>query len=292
MRPADFIAEFGEIAARLYARSGASHWNVSAASFREVLVHAVERRFVGCPDAGDRAARAAFLESLHVEDLGLALGCRAGNEAAWREFDAKFRPVIDKIARSITRDSQRAAEIADSLYGDLYGLAGGNGPRRSPLDHYHGRSALAAWLRVVIAQREAQAWRVAYRSHADGDLDCALASANHAAPEPEDPDRARYLAMIASAMKKALDSLDARERLRLSCYYVQELTLAETGALMGEHESTASRNLARTRAGIRAMVEDTLRKEFRLSDDQIGRCFEFATGDWPFDLARTLAHAK
>jgi RNA polymerase sigma-70 factor (ECF subfamily) len=292
MRPADFIAEFGEIAARLYARSGASRWNVSEASFREALARAVERRIGACPDPHRREAATAFLETLHVEDLALALGCRAGDEAAWSEFDAKFRRVIEKTARAITRDSQRAGEIVNSLYGDLYGLAGGNGPRRSPLDHYHGRSALAAWLRVVIARREAQAWRVAYRSHGDGNLECALASAKHAAPEPEDPDRPRYLEMIASAMKTSLDSLAARDRLRLSYYYVQELTLAETGTLMGEHESTVSRNLARTRTEIRTRVEDTLRKEFALSDDQIGRCFEYATGDWPFDLARTLAHAK
>jgi IS30 family transposase len=98
--------------------------------------------------------------------------------------------------------------------------------------------------------------------------------------------------MVACELHKTIDALAARDRLCLSYYYVQELTLAETGALLGEHESTVSRRLARTRAEIRRNVEDALRKDYRLNDDQIGRCFEYALGDWPFDLARALEPAK
>lgn len=286
------MAEFDEIVARLYARSGASRWRISRADFSAALARSIERRFTESAERSNRSLVAAFLESLHVEDLALAIACRAGNDAAWREFDAKYRPAIAKMALQITRDSDRARDLADSLYGDLFGVGRGDGARRSPLDHYHGRSPLGAWLRVVIAQREADAWRVQYRTHADGNIDEALASANHSAPEPEDPDRPRYLAMVACELRKSLDSLEARDRLRLSYYYVQELTLAETGALMGEHESTVSRALARTRTDIRQNVERALRKEHRLSDDQIERCFEYATGDWAFDLSRTLSQSK
>jgi RNA polymerase sigma-70 factor (ECF subfamily) len=292
MRDAGFRAEFGDIAVRLYARSGASRWNVSQTEFSAALDRAIERRFSDSGDARDHSAVVAFLESLQLEDLALALGCRAGNNAAWREFDGKFRSVIENIARRITRDSDRARELADSLYGDLFGDARSDGTRRSPLDHYHGRSPLAAWLRVVIAQREAQAWRAEYRAHPDGNRDFAPSPADNSAPEPDDPDRSRYLAMVSCELRKAIDSLAARDRLRLSYYYVQELTLAETGTLLGEHESTVSRGLARTRTEIRQNVERGLRQEYHLSDDQIGRCFEYAVGDWPFDLARTLEQAK
>jgi IS30 family transposase len=97
--------------------------------------------------------------------------------------------------------------------------------------------------------------------------------------------------MVRCELHKTIDALSARDRLRLS-YYVQELTLAETGALLGEHESTVSRGLARIRAEIRRSVECALRKDYRLSDDQIDKCFEYAVGDWPFDLARALEPAK
>jgi len=67
-------------------------------------------------------------------------------------------------------------------------------------------------------------------------------------------------------LHKTIDALAPRDRLRLSYYYVQELTLAETGALLGEHESTVSRGLARIRAEIRRNVEGALRKDYGLSD--------------------------
>jgi len=292
MGEAGFMAEFADVVANLYTRSGASRWNVSRSAFSSALTRAIERRFVDPKEAHDRSLVRSFLESLHVSDLALALGCRAGNADAWREFDARFRLSIEKIARQVTRDTDRAREIADSLYGDLFGDTRADGARRSPLDHYHGRSPLTAWLRVVIAQREAEAWRATYRAHADGNLDGALASMDHATPEPDDPDRAGYLAMVSCELRRALDSLAARDRLRLAYYYVQELTLAETGALLGEHESTVSRSIARTRTEIRGKVSQALKQEHRLSDDQVGRCFEYAVGDWPFDLARALEQAK
>jgi len=292
MRPPDLTSRFDAIATRLYERSGAPRWNVSRAEFGTVLSRAVERRFANSNEAKDGSIIAAFLESLHVEDLALAIGCRLGNESAWREFDRKFRAAIEKIALQITRDVDRARQVADSLYGDLFGDARSDGTRRSPLDHYHGRSLLIAWLRAVIAQREAEAWRVEYRAHPDGKLDATVPFDDAATSEPADPDRGRYLAMVACELHKTIDALAPRDRLRLSYYYVQELTLAETGVLLGEHESTVSRCLARTRAEIRRNVECALRKDHRLSDDQIDRCFEYALGDWPFDLARALEPAK
>ena len=73
---------------------------------------------------------------------------------------------------------------------------------------------------------------------------------------------------------------------------MQDLTLAQTAALLGEHESSASRNLARARTAIRERVTRTLRRDYRFSDDQIDQCFEYEIGDWPFDLGRMLALGK
>ena len=72
--------------------------------------------------------------------------------------------------------------------------------------------------------------------------------------------------------------LEPRERLRLGCYYAQQLTLAQTGRLLKEHEATTSRQLARTRERIRGAVEELLRGG-GLNDAQIARCFECATED-------------
>ena len=62
-----------------------------------------------------------------------------------------------------------------------------------------------------------------------------------------DSERPRYFSLMRNALQHAVEGLPPREQLRLACYYAQELTLAETGKLLGEHEATCSRQLARTR---------------------------------------------
>jgi hypothetical protein len=82
----------------------------------------------------------------------------------------------------------------------------------------------------------------------------------------------------------------AKDRLRLGCYYAQGLTLAETGRILREHEATVSRQLARTRQAIRGDVERRLRDEAGLSDAQISECFAAVSADaGPIDLDRMLA---
>ena len=75
------------------------------------------------------------------------------------------------------------------------------------------------------------------------------------ATDEGDPDRPRYLILVQQALAAAVAALAGRDRLRLACYYVQALTLAETGRVLSESEASASRHLARTRQAIRREVE-------------------------------------
>ena len=64
--------------------------------------------------------------------------------------------------------------------------------------------------------------------------------------------------------------------MRLGCYYTQELTLAETGRILGEHEATVSRKLACTRTRIREHVEQALTRAHGLSPAEIELCYQYA----------------
>jgi hypothetical protein len=87
----------------------------------------------------------------------------------------------------------------------------------------------------------------------------------------------------------------------LTCYYVDQLTLAEIGRTLGEHESTVSRQLERTRRALRETVTDLLKRGAPAQDGQGGDAgldvsqveltFEYALEDWPFDLSRALSKA-
>ena len=268
---------------RLFQVSGCARFAISKQDFTAALFRACQRRFSAV--RLDLVEVRQFLEGLHVADLALALGCRAGNEDAWREFHDTYSATVERDARAMMRDSVRAQELADTLWGDLYALGRGIHRRSSPFDHYHGRSPLRPWLRAVMLRRKADAWRETSRQNAKRNAVSESASIDGAFTHAPDPDRARYLAILADVLGRVLDELDPRDRSRLSYYYVNGLPLSKVGVLMSDHESTVSRSLLRTRREIRRQVERRLRREHHLSDDQLRRCFEYATDDWPLDLA-------
>ncbi len=247
--------------------------------------------FCNAHKAPRRGAVSAYIRRLHVEDLALAAACSAGHEPAWEYFVAQYRPVLRAAARAIVGGDPAAGdELVDLLWAELYGVRGSDtsspeaepAVRRPLLDYFHGRSSLATWLRAVLAQRHVDAIRASRRTMSLEDdrkvprATCGNIRTDHSravspAQEIPDPDRAQYVAMFEQGLCAALESLEPRERLRITYYYVHELTLAQIGRLLGEHEATASRHLERTRRRIRKYVEQALRDAPRLSHDPPGR---------------------
>jgi len=287
-----FLENYRDTIDRLYSASNAAEWRVSRSSFASALWRSLERRFGPVIGSADHAEVTRFLDSLHAADLALAIGCRDGDAEAWRHLVSTYRAPVDAFARAVLGNSSRASEVADSLWADLYGLRSYDSERRSPLEHYGGRSSLMSWLRVVVTRLEADRWRATRRMEVLDEERDGNSSVLIDATDSPDPDRARLIAALEQSLRGALNALSPDDRLRLSYYCVQNLTLAQTAALIGEHESSASRNLARARTAIRDRVTRTLRREYHFSDDQISQCFEYATGDWPIDLGRMLALGK
>jgi RNA polymerase sigma-70 factor (ECF subfamily) len=270
---------------RIHRRAGADRWSVTQQALAEALAASAGRVFEGRVPTAREVTR--LVESLHLEDLALAVACAEGHEGAWEHFIREYRPVLYRSAEAIDR-SDNARELADSLYADLYGLSERDGRRRSLFRYYHGRSSLATWLRALLAQRHVDRFRAGRRIEplpAETD-DHAIAAA---VPAP-DPDRPRLLSLITTALAAAVAALSPRDRLRLSCYYAQQLTLAEVGRITGEHEATVSRQVARTRKTLRTEVERRLRDEAHLSDAEIAQSFTYAMDDpGPIDLMSLLA---
>ena len=287
-----FFETYRDTIHRLYSTSNADAWNVSESSFATALWRSVERRFSVDRASVSRDDVIRFLDSLHIGDLALAVGCLLGNADAWRHLLATYRAPIDAFAHAMLANSAHANEIADSLWADLYGLRASGGDRHSPLEHYGGRSSLLSWLRVVATRLEADRWRATRRMEPLDEQRDGNSSINGEVVDSPDPDRGKLIAALEYSLREALNALAPGDRLRLSYYYVHNLTLAETAALTREHESSTSRNLARARTQIRDRVTRILRREYRFSDDQISQCFEYATGDWSFDLGRVLALGK
>jgi len=229
------------------------------------------------------------VSGVRVADLELARRCAAGDPAAWDRFVLEYRPVLYRAADALDPRGG-AREIADALYAELYGITDANGDRLSLFRYFHGRSSLATWLRAVLAQRYIDRLRRDRRLEPlrHEREESGTASGGQVPPlestEP-DPERPRYVALIRAALVAALSRLPGADRLRLACYYVQDLTLAETGRILKEHEATVSRRLARTRRAIRDDVERALREQEGFNDVQIAECFASVAADpGPLDL--------
>jgi RNA polymerase sigma-70 factor (ECF subfamily) len=221
-------------------------------------------------------------------DVALARRCAAGDEAAWETFVLEYRPILYRAADAL-EPGGGARELADSLYADLYGLRERAGERQSLFRYFEGRSSLGTWLRAVLAQRYVDRVRARRKLEPlpedDRDDD-----AGAPASDSHDPAAEPHRHFLQLAFTDAIARLEARDRLRLGVYYVQELTLAQTGKLLKESEATASRQLARTRKVIRERVERYLRDEARLSEAAIDELLKAASQDpGELDLGALLA---
>src|ERR1700674_5086455 len=304
-----FLAQHARIAGVLHAEAICARWGLSQEAFAESLWRSAEKRF------GDAQVNpndvAVYLKSLHLEDLALACACAEGIEKAWEFFIAHFRQDLRNAASAMLRgsgraDDARAEELADSLYAELYGVrSSADGRRKSLFEYFHGRSKLSTWLRAVLAQKQVDIFRTSGRTvslegEMDGEVPRELAGRTESIPA--DPDRERYLERFDRALSAALAHLTPRERMILACYYVDQLTLAEIGRLLREHESTVSRQLERMRRALREGVTQALQCEIpacsgrqaepALEVAHLELAFECAVQDWPFDLSQALSASE
>jgi RNA polymerase sigma factor (sigma-70 family) len=166
-------------------------------------------------------------------------------------------------------------------------------------------------LRAVLAQRHVDTIRTGRRftdlDGVAGDGDLTLSAHRPASSPainqqdvraPRDPHRDELVGVFRRTLEIALGLLAPRDKERLRLYYAAEQTLAEIGRKLGEHESSVSRNLDRTRRELRQQVEQALRKGSSsfdgrasvagLSDAQMALCFEYASEDAPIDLDKLL----
>src|ERR1700730_4960587 len=100
---------------RLYRQANAERWRVPVGRFADVLQASADRVFGDKQPSSRELDR--YLASLHLEDLALAGGCEAGDEAAWEHFIREERPRLYRTADTLT--GGRARDLADSLYADL-----------------------------------------------------------------------------------------------------------------------------------------------------------------------------
>jgi RNA polymerase sigma-70 factor, ECF subfamily len=272
-------SEGASTAAELYARSGAAAYGVSAEQFAQILED-IQRKYL--PNATS-AEKADLCAGLRLEELALARACAAGNERAWEDFIGRYRQKLHGMALQITREAAQAAELADSLFAELFGLNARDGVRNSKLVFYTGRGSLEGWLRTVMAQEFINRYRkqkrtVSLEEQTEDGVQFATS-----APEPVCSGDPR----LEAATDEALAELSAEDRFTLASHYLDGRTLAEIAGALGLHESSVSRRLDRLAAGLRKRILAGLRDR-GMSHAQAAEALETDVRDMTLDLRSRL----
>jgi RNA polymerase sigma-70 factor (ECF subfamily) len=224
-----------------------------------------------------------FIDEIRADDLCLVIACERGDEKAWEDLVANFDSTVKSAARKISANSEDAEDLASSIWAELYGLRhDAEGNKKSKLAYYSGRGSLAGWLRAVVSQLAIDQFRKQSkfvqieesREFENLANEASESSNNHHvvshADTPEEVLGQKLLTRdISGALKSAIESLEAEDRLVLKLYYFDSQKLKDIAELFGFHEATASRKLVRIQAEIRKAVERGLRDTCGWSENEI-----------------------
>ena len=243
----------------------------------------VEKYVLKHVPAATHAEINAFLDSLHADDLCLALACERGDEMAWTDLFEGYNASVRSAARSASSNEAMADDLAQSIWAELHGLKSrDDGRPAGKLSYYSGAGSLGGWLRAVVGQlaidrhrREARLVQTEEDTDLDRlthDPDGESSSLLHSSPSPENALTTNFaVAATEKALTQALSDLDAEDRLLVKLYYFDGLRLREAGALLGVHEATASRRLTRIHGEIRKKVEVILMKQHGWTQSEAAR---------------------
>jgi RNA polymerase sigma-70 factor (ECF subfamily) len=230
----------------LFAGCSARKYGLEFQDFQQIL----ERVAVKYIPTASAPEKVRFWKELRLEELVLARGCAKGDEAAWQDFLVRYREKLYDIARGITKEDASGRELADSIYGDLFGTSERGGVRVSRLDFYMGRGSLEGWLRTVVAQEFVNRYRKQKRLVSLDEQEEDGVQFSAADPNPPGPADSR----LSAAVDEALELLPAEDRLVLASYFLDDRTLTEIGRVLRVHESTVSRRLEKLLKGLRKQV--------------------------------------
>jgi RNA polymerase sigma-70 factor, ECF subfamily len=217
----------------------------------------------------------AFIDTLHADDLCLAIACQQGDQAAWNDLVEGYGATVRSAARSASANQEMAEDLSQSIWAELHGLKVNDDGRPSgKLAYYSGAGSLGGWLRAVVGQLAIDRHRREARlvhTEEDSELDRLTRDAGIAS-HPGDgfssetnPEEALATMLASTAVEKALaralKELDDEDRLLVKLYYFDGLRLREAGAVLGFHEATASRRLTRIQSDVRKRVEKELMEQ-------------------------------
>lgn len=158
---------------------------------------------------------------------------------------------------------------------------------KGKLQSYNGRGSLSGWLRAAVSHAAIDRFRRTRKQVSLEEL-----SERGELPQAQNPDPvnrseegldARWGPVLVQTVKQEIARLSARDRLLLSLYHLEGISLKLLGLRYGVHEATVSRWLEHARREVRRQVERELRNAHGLSAREVGSLWH-----WVLETANPL----
>ncbi len=285
-------------AGRLLARASDNR-SLTREAMAPRITAAVEKYLLKDGPDTPHADIAKFIDEMQADDLCLIVACERGDESAWNDLVERFTATVRSAARSASKNEDAAEDLAQSIWAELYGLrTRKDGMPASKLAYYSGRGSLAGWLRAVVAQLAVDVFRKQSRlvqTEEGTDLERLARVAEGGAivaaiPSPEESISNRLAQTdMRQALNQSVQELPPEDRLLVKLYYFDNLRLHEAGAVLGVHEATASRRLARIQTDLRKQVMKILVDERGWTQAETERSFAEVAQHLDTDLESLLS---
>lgn len=165
-----------------------------------------------------------------LEDELLVVRCRRGDEAAWRSLVDRYQPRLRCLVRRMVPDGAVDSTLQETWMAIFRGLS-----------RLRAGDRFAPWAYAIARNRSLTRLRWAY-------ADAAARLDDAPPPTTADEDYGRL--DDADAVHAGLARLSVAHREVLTLFFLDDLTLAETAAVLGVAEGTVKSRLHRARAAL------------------------------------------
>ncbi|WP_181439403.1 sigma-70 family RNA polymerase sigma factor [Curtobacterium sp. MCBD17_032] len=173
------------------------------------------------------------LERRRDEERALLSRVAAGDRAAFRLVDQRFRPLVELVARRVSGDSWLAEDVAQDVMLEVWRLA----PRYDPAH------PVATWIRTITTRRTIDRVR---KAQADRERDRRIGARDAELVDHGATERAEAV-LDRRDLYRAIGALPERQRRAVVLRYLAELSGPELGRALGVPTGTAK---TRARDGV------------------------------------------
>ncbi|PYY46141.1 RNA polymerase sigma factor [Curtobacterium sp. MCBD17_023] len=173
------------------------------------------------------------LERRRTEERALLSQVAAGDRAAFRLLDQRFRPLVVQVARRVSGDSWLAEDVAQDVMFEVWRLA----PRYDPAH------PVVTWIRTIATRRAIDRVR---KAQADRERDRRIGSRHSDLVDHGAVERAESV-LDRRSLHRAIDALPEQQRRAVVLRYLAELSGPELGRALGVPTGTAK---TRARDGV------------------------------------------